>query len=115
MSDDGVALVSAKHPILVTEEMTEAGATVLAESYDSLGPKHLVERIFIAMCDAAPVLGDLNENALETMVLELAGAHLSDDELTTIRQMLRDYGFEYGLTADPEKVAALASRFGVKR
>lgn len=36
------------------------------------------------------------------------------DEIETIKKMIDDWGFEYALKADSEKVAALAKKLGVK-
>jgi hypothetical protein len=38
----------------------------------------------------------------------------SADETETVKQLLQDWGFEYSLTADPEKVRELALRLGMK-
>lgn len=37
----------------------------------------------------------------------------SPDEVETIKKLLADWGWEYGLTADRVRVAALAARLGL--
>ena len=40
---------------------------------------------------------------------------LSDDEIQTIRHLIDDWGFKYVLTAEREKVDALAKKLGPRR
>lgn len=37
----------------------------------------------------------------------------TDDEIETIKALLEDWGFEYALSADRDKVIALARRLGL--
>lgn len=37
----------------------------------------------------------------------------TDDELETIRNLINDWGFEYSLRADTQKVIALAIKLGL--
>lgn len=39
---------------------------------------------------------------------------LSEDEQKTIAALIEDWGFEYSLSAEREKVIALAERLGLK-
>lgn len=38
---------------------------------------------------------------------------LTDDEMETVKALLEDWGWEYGLTADRAKVVALMRRLGL--
>jgi len=38
----------------------------------------------------------------------------TEDEIETIKALLEDWGFEYSLSADREKVIALAQRLGLE-
>jgi N6-adenosine-specific RNA methylase IME4 len=45
----------------------------------------------------------------------VARIDFTDDEIETIKKVLDDWGFEYSLKADPEKVTALCKKLGVAR
>lgn len=40
---------------------------------------------------------------------------LSTDEVETVKKLIEDWGFEYGLKADETKVGALAAKLGLDR
>lgn len=40
---------------------------------------------------------------------------LTDDELRTVKALIEDWGWEYGLQAERRKVAALARKLGLDR
>ncbi len=41
--------------------------------------------------------------------------NLSEDEIETIRNLIKDWGWEYALMADPKKVAELARKLGLEK
>lgn len=44
---------------------------------------------------------------------KVGSVKFTDDEIETIKKLIRDRGFEYGLESDAEKVDALAAKLGM--
>ena len=79
MTDDGVALTSATHPVGMTDAMVEAGVRVAWTSGDLQGnaiAEDLVKAIYTAMASAAPPLGEFNEESMTRALVEI---RLHDD------------------------------------
>lgn len=39
--------------------------------------------------------------------------YVTEDDVSTVKALIEDWGFEYGLQADPAKVLALAGKLGM--
>lgn len=114
--DDGIALQAVEHPVQ-DGDLIEFCRARKGDPHVAIGCGLESSAMFARLIDAYLLLvgASISEGALEETEIELRTAILSEEEVETLCAMLHDYGFEYGLTADPAKVAALAERFGVKR
>ena len=65
-NNDGVALQSADHPLLITDAMVDAGYTAREENLRSGGSSvDMLKAVYTAMVRAGPPVPELNEEPLE--------------------------------------------------